>query len=782
MTPEVHHELNVVESLGRTLLMIMIVQLLGYVTKRMRFAPAGFEGGLGFYLGMIALPALLFRSVATLDLSTADPALIGSIFLAKVIVVAIAVTIGRLYTKASEPPGSAVTLCGLMALAATMSDDIGLGLPVMQALTPPGSSGAQLVPLLFVLSAMQGLVFNPTCFVMLGIGAARVEASEAAAKNSSEGAEGTPSPPPGTAAVLLGVLRRLRTNPLVLSVLLGLAYNLVVAASDGGFGAATLPWFLDQPLDLLGRPFTPIVLFLAGSASVGSFTQLASLRAAALPALWVSLQSFVLPFLARVLVESFGGGSDEVRFAFVYGLLPCANSVLVIARGYKLRPELLGSLAAYLALGKVLTFPLLFLAALISSIADETEALLQLRASASTVALGASSLGLGFIVLSALGIEAWRRCPLRRTLGYVVLQLLFSALHLCEPLVTGSNSGTTGKLGLYVCTSFARWATSTLAALLAVEDALKARGRARVRELASRGTLSGGGGGGGGGEMAHMPSEVETDMQHAIGHVWFHIGVPLASAVVLTLPWALACEMPAEPCLLLWVPYEGDCGTSQRVIYLVAYVVTGLVVLGSLVVTLASARTSEAIKDATTAESNESLGSAASGDARSSYNFGERHSLSLGDVSEHGTSFAVYKRTGTKLRLRILLVVVAASCVFHAILLASILDASSQVSSKTACAITPSFALGLIIIVLLLEGQGVYMFASFGLQPEILHAVRRWPQKLSELVADNACLRRACCLPSAGGGGGFEEGVEEPLALMKPQSSNASLEVQAPRL
>ena len=210
---------------------------------------------------------------------------------------------------------------------------------------------------------------------------------------------------------------------------------------------------------------------------------------------------------------------------------------------------------------------------------------------------------------------------------------------------------------------------------------------------------------------------------------------------------------------------------------------TGLVVLGSLVVTLASARTSEAIKDATTAESNESLGSAASGDARSSYNFGERHSLSLGDVSEHGTSFAVYKRTGTKLRLRILLVVVAASCVFHAILLASILDASSQVSSKTACAITPSFALGLIIIVLLLEGQGVYMFASFGLQPEILHAVRRWPQKLSELVADNACLRRACCLPTAGGGGGYEEeGVEKPLALMKPQSSNASLEVQAPRL
>ena len=789
MTPEVHQQLNVVEALGRTLLMIMVVQLLGYVVKRMRLAPAGFEGGVGFYVGMIALPALLFRSVATLDLSTIEPVLVGSVLLAKMVVVAVAVGIGRLYTKASEPPGSAIALCGLMALATTSSDDIGLGLPVMQALSPAGSPGARLVPLLFVLSALQSLIISPLCYLMLGVGSARVEASEAAANSSNEGADGTPSPPPSTSAVLFGVLRRLRKNPLVLSVLLGLAYNLAAAAANGGFGAVELPWYLDQPLRLLGRAFTPLVLFLAGSASVGSFTQLASLRAAALPALWVGLQSFLLPFLARVLVQSFGGDSDEVRFAFVYGLLPCANSVLVIARGYKLRPELLGSVAAYLALGKVLTFPLLFLAALISSIADEVNALIRLRVSASTMALGFSSLGLGFIVLSALGIDAWRRCPLRRTLLYVVLQLLFSALHLCEPLVSGASSGRTAKLSLYVCTSCARWATSGLAAVLAVEDARKALGRARVREQAIRGKLGGGDGGG----PVHMPSEVETDMQHAIRHLRFHVCVPLASAAVFTLPWALACEMPEAPCLLLWVPYEGGCGTSQRVVYLVAYVVTGLVVLSSLVVTLASARTSDGANETatTSSSSSESLPSTGGGGNGAHHHpsravardggsaLGERRQtsglssgLSEADVSEHGTSFAVYKRTGTKLRLRILLVVVSSSCVFHAILLASILDASSQVSSATACAITPSFALGLIILVLLFEGQGIYIFASFGLQPEILHAVRRWPQKISDVVADSACLRRACCLPASGGGSlEEEEGLHEPLALMEPHGS-----------
>ena len=57
-----------------------------------------------------------------------------------------------------------------------------------------------------------------------------------------------------------------------------------------------------MPLALLGQAFTPLVLFLAGSASVGSFRQLSSLRTAALPALWVGLQSFLLPFLARVFV------------------------------------------------------------------------------------------------------------------------------------------------------------------------------------------------------------------------------------------------------------------------------------------------------------------------------------------------------------------------------------------------------------------------------------------------------------------------------------------------
>ena len=40
-------ELDVLESLGQTLLMIMLVQLAGYVVKRLQLGPTGFEAGMG---------------------------------------------------------------------------------------------------------------------------------------------------------------------------------------------------------------------------------------------------------------------------------------------------------------------------------------------------------------------------------------------------------------------------------------------------------------------------------------------------------------------------------------------------------------------------------------------------------------------------------------------------------------------------------------------------------------------------------------------------------------
>ena len=104
-----------------------------------------------------------------------------------------------------------------------------------------------------------------------------------------------------------------RTRP---SVVAGLAYNLFAALNGKGFGQA-LPWFVDLPVEMLSRGFSPCVLFLAGAATFGSFTELGSVRSAALPALLVLLKSLVLPFSIRALLHLAGRTDDETNFGFI---------------------------------------------------------------------------------------------------------------------------------------------------------------------------------------------------------------------------------------------------------------------------------------------------------------------------------------------------------------------------------------------------------------------------------------------------------------------------------
>ena len=65
------------------------------------------------------------------------------------------------------------------------------------------------------------------------------------------------------------------------------AYN----AAFGRLKGAPLPFFLDDVVSLLAGAFAPGVFFLAGTASVGSFSQLARLDSAWLPLALALLKS-----------------------------------------------------------------------------------------------------------------------------------------------------------------------------------------------------------------------------------------------------------------------------------------------------------------------------------------------------------------------------------------------------------------------------------------------------------------------------------------------------------
>ena len=185
---------SAIDTLVHTAGTLIMMQLAGYVAKSSgKILPKG-EYGLGAFLSTIALPALLFRATATLDFGDADVAVLSACVLGKLVLFAISVGLARLTTKKTEGQGHARLMGGLFALLSTLSDDLGFGLPIFTALFPPGSDGARLVPLLFILSALQNLLFNPMAYTLLGMGLMQKKMDaealiDAAPKATSEGGE-----------------------------------------------------------------------------------------------------------------------------------------------------------------------------------------------------------------------------------------------------------------------------------------------------------------------------------------------------------------------------------------------------------------------------------------------------------------------------------------------------------------------------------------------------------------------------------------------------------------
>lgn len=116
---------------------------------------------------------------------------------------------------------------------------------------------------------------------------------------------------------------------LVQALVIAVAYN----AAFGRLKGAPLPFFLDDVVSLLAGAFAPGVFFLAGTASVGSFSQLARLDSAWLPLALALLKSLVLPAIIKGTVAALGGDRSAQEFGFTFGVLPAAGSSLVLASG-----------------------------------------------------------------------------------------------------------------------------------------------------------------------------------------------------------------------------------------------------------------------------------------------------------------------------------------------------------------------------------------------------------------------------------------------------------------
>jgi len=385
--------------LGKVLLEVMSIQLLGFLLKRSGAVTPVTGAGIGHYVAVIGFPCVLFSALAELQPAAGILPLLLVIGSAKALVFGAAYLIGsRSASRAGGAPGEPLLRGALFAIFGTNSDDVGLGVPILGILFPGR------VDAIYVIAAMQALLFNTLAYVLLGVSGAR---------------SGEPAVRPSLAATLCTVLMGLRSNMLVLSVFAGLAYRLIVAAP--------LPWFASYPIELLGRPFQPLVYLIGGFGFVGAFDSLTSLPAAVLPLAVVALKSLCLPmaaFLAMRWVEPDGD------YILLYALLPCANSALVIARIYGASGPLLATLSSALALNKLAAFLLLFFAGILASESSPREAM-RIKATFSFVlCLSCASPSPGGVCLALTGALTpdWRRSRgMRKLLAHFVLQGLLAA-------------------------------------------------------------------------------------------------------------------------------------------------------------------------------------------------------------------------------------------------------------------------------------------------------------------------------------------------------------------
>ncbi len=205
------------------------VAALGFLAARLRvMKPLGVEGMVGFVFNF-AIPALLLRSMAGLDIPAHIPwAFLVAFYTGSLTVWALGTAAGRL---AFDRPLDQAAIFGM---GAAFSNTVMVGIPVVLTAFGPAAT----LPLFLIIS------FHSALFMPLTAGVIQWSRGRG-------GAWG---------AQVRELVRALIQNPIVL----GLAAGMVLNLTD-----VTLPGPVDRTLELLGTAAVPCALFAMGAAVAG---------------------------------------------------------------------------------------------------------------------------------------------------------------------------------------------------------------------------------------------------------------------------------------------------------------------------------------------------------------------------------------------------------------------------------------------------------------------------------------------------------------------------------
>jgi predicted permease len=313
----------------------------GYGAGRLKIIDTKGAGpaAIGAFVGRFALPALLFRELATLRWKDIDGRLLASVAAAKALL--FAGVLGCSTLLESRRAGDdrdfkrLVAASAARAIFCTQSNDFALGLPVIQALYG-GDEGRRMVAMLYLLAPISLVLLNPIGFLLMGL------------YEPDEGRSGRKE-------TVRRVLKRVATTPLVACTALGALYGLAL-------GPDALPAFADGFLGILGAGFTPTALFFTGLSLVGRVTPETDL----LVPLALSFGKCVaLPVVIYAILDVAGADGLSKGFGFVVGTIPTAPSVLVYTNEYLRHDEaLVAKTSVALVVCTVFSTPIIFAAGL----------------------------------------------------------------------------------------------------------------------------------------------------------------------------------------------------------------------------------------------------------------------------------------------------------------------------------------------------------------------------------------------------------------------------------
>lgn len=316
-------------SLFVKLLAIFAVIALGWVAGRTRMFGPGAATTLGAATFGLFAPALLFRTTAHVALARLPWAVIVAYYAPGVAVLLIVYSWQRL-RRPAEPAVPAIR-----ALCMSFSNTVQLGIPVATALF-----GAAGLAIHLTLASLQALILLTTSTVLVEIDVARGGADrDAPAPGEHPVAVARPQTRRSRRLALIRrtaaiSARRALIHPVVLPVLLGLAYNL------SGLG---IPGPADQVLATLGQAVVPVSLVtigltLAQYGITGALAQAGALslgKVVVQPAVVFAMAYWVLglrglPLDVVVVCAGLPIGSNVLLFAQRYDVLQAETTAAIV--------------------------------------------------------------------------------------------------------------------------------------------------------------------------------------------------------------------------------------------------------------------------------------------------------------------------------------------------------------------------------------------------------------------------------------------------------------------